>query len=239
MLCGEQFMNLIDFETMVRRLATEVPAHFLEGVSEIAVAPGMLPHPIRADIYTLGECIPDPLSEDSTLKDLRSRIVLYHGSFQALSRNDEDFDWEEEAYQTLTHELRHHLEWRARTDALEDFDRAAEENFARHDGEEFDPLFFLGGDEIVDGVYQVDDDFFLDRVIREVPAAIDFEWHGTRYRADLPSDLTLPAYVLVLELAEPPPGDLVLVLRRKPAILDLFRRPGLAEIEVAAHPLPQ
>lgn len=232
-------MKLNEFEILVKRLETEVPAHFLKGISEIAVASAMLPHPTRADIYTLGECIPDPLSEDATLNDLRSRIVLYHGSFQALSRNDPDFDWEEEAYQTLTHELRHHLEWRARTDALEEVDRAAEENYARHDGEEFDPLFFLGGEEIVEGVYQVDDDFFLDRVIREVPATIEFEWHGTRYRADLPSDLTLPAYVFVLELAEPPPGELVLVLRRKPAVLDLFRRPELAEIEVAAHPLPQ
>jgi hypothetical protein len=199
----------------------------------------MLPHPTRAEIYTLGECIPDPLSDDATLQDLRSRIVLYHGSFQALAGGDPGFDWEEETYQTLTHELRHHLEWRARTDALDDFDRAAEENFARRDGEAFDPLFFLGGDEIVRGVYQVDDDFFLDRTVRAVPGSVEFEWHGSRFRADLPSDLTLPAYLLVQDLPEPPPGDLVLVLRRKPSLLDLFRRQDLAEIEVAAHPLPR
>ena len=232
-------MNLIDFETMVRRLAGDVPDHFLEGVSEISVAPSMLPHPTRADIYTLGECIPDPLSEDATLQDLRSRIVLYHGSFQALAGGDPGFDWEEEAYQTLTHELRHHLEWRARTDALEDFDRAAEENFARHDGEEFDPLFFLGGEEIVENVYQVDDDFFLDRIVRQVPPSLDFEWHGARYRAELPPGVTLPAYLVLADLKEPPPGEVVLVLRRKPSILDLFRRLDVEEIEVAAHLLPQ
>jgi hypothetical protein len=111
-------MKLIDFETMVRRLVADVPAHFLQGVSEVSVAPAMLPHPTRAEIYTLGECIPDPLSDDATLQDLRSRIVLYHGSFQALAGGDPGFDWEEETYQTLTHELRHHLEWRALTDAL-------------------------------------------------------------------------------------------------------------------------
>ena len=232
-------MKYSDFEVLVKRLATEVPEHFLDGVSEIAVAPGMLPHPTRAEIYTLGECIPDSLSEDAALQDLRSKIVLYHGSFQALSRNDPDFDWEEEAYQTLTHELRHHLEWRARTDALEDFDRAAEENFARHDGEDFDPLFFLGGDEVVEGVYQVDDDFFLDRVVRRVPPSVDFVWHGARYRAELPPGLTLPAYVTMENLEEPPPGECVLVLRRKPSILDLFRTPDLTEIEVAARLLSQ
>jgi hypothetical protein len=232
-------MKYSDFETMVRRIATEVPEHFLEGVSEISVAPAMLPHPTRADIYTLGECIPDPLSDESALQELRSRIVLYHGSFQALAGDDPDFNWEEETYETLTHELRHHLEWRARTDALEEVDRAAEENFARHDGEEFDPLFFLGGEEVVEGVYQVDDDFFLDRVVRRVPDALVFLWHGSRYRADLPPELTLPAFIEVAGLAAPPPGQVVLVLRRKPSILDLFRPTDLAEIQVAAQLLPQ
>lgn len=228
-------MQYSDFEIMVRRMAGEVPVHFLEGVSEVSVSPAMLPHPTRAHIYTLGECIPDPLSEDAALQDLRSRIVLYHGSFQALSDGDPDFDWEEETFQTLTHELRHHLEWRARTDALEDVDRAAEENFARHDGEEFDSLFFLGGEEIAAGVYQVDDDFFLDRTVRRPPSVVDFNWHGRRYRAPLPPGLTLPAYLLISGLEEPPPGDVVVVLRRKPSVLDLFRRPELEEIEVAAH----
>jgi hypothetical protein len=231
-------MKLSDFENLVKRLATEVPEHFLDGVSEISVASAILPHPTRADIYTLGECIPDPLSESDNLRELRSRIVLYHGSFQALARQDPGFDWEDEAYQTLTHELRHHLEWRARTDALEDFDRAAEQNFARLDGEEFDPLFFLGGEEVVPGIYQVDDDFFLDRVIRDVPPSLEFGWHGARYRLDLPPTLALPAYLLVRDVAEPPPGDLVIVLRRKPSLLDLVRRQDLAEIEVAAHPVP-
>jgi hypothetical protein len=228
-------MNLKDFEVLVRRLEREVPPHFLEGVSEIAVTPTMLPHPTRAEIYTLGECIPDPLSDDGVLTELRSRIVLYHGSFQALAAGDPEFDWEEETFQTLTHELRHHLEWRARTDALEDFDRAAEANFARHDGEEFDPLFFLGGEEVVDGIYQVDDDFFLDRIVRRPPPSVTFEWHGACYHADLPPDLALPAYLVLSGLREPPPGEVVLVLRRKPSVLDLFRRPGVEEIEVAAH----
>jgi hypothetical protein len=228
-------MKFSDFEAMVRRLAAEVPPHFLEGVSEIAVAPAMLPHPTRADIYTLGECIPDPLSEDAGLNELRSRVVLYHGSFQALAADDPGFDWEEEAYQTLTHELRHHLEWRARTDALEEVDRAAEENFARLDGEEFDPLFFLGGDEVASDGYQVDDDFFLDRVTRRVPDELRFEWHGARYRADLPAGLTLPAFIHIDGLEAPPPGEVVLVLRKKPSILDLFRSSDLAQIQVAAH----
>ena len=230
-------MKYSDFDLLVRRLADEVPAHFLEGVSEIAVAPGTLPHPTRSDVYTMGECFPDPLSEEAGAQGIRSRIVLYHGSFQSLARRDPAFDWEEEVFQTLTHELRHHLEWRARTDALEDFDRAAEENFARLDGEEFDPLFFLGGEEVVDNIYQVDDDFFIDRIVRRPPPVLEFGWHGAKYSADLPRDLTLPVYVTVSGLEEPPPGDLIIVLRRRPSILDLFRRAELQETEVAARPV--
>lgn len=230
-------MRLSDFELLVRRLAGEFPADFLDGISEISVAPGTLPHPTRKEIYTLGECFPNPLSDGASLQEIQSRIVLYHGSFQALAREDPDFDWEAEAFETLSHELRHHLEWRARTDALEDFDRAAEENFARHEGEDFDPLFFLDGEEVAAGVYQVDDDFFLDRIVGAVPASLDIEWHGDRYRLSLPPGLTLPVYLVVSGLAEPPPGDVVLALRRKPSLLDLFRRAVVQEIEVAAHPL--
>jgi hypothetical protein len=229
-------MRYADFEAMVRSLAEEVPPQFLDGVSEIAVAPGTMPHPTRADIYTMGECIPDPLSSDAGPGDLRSRIVLYHGSFQALARLDSDFDWNEEAFQTLTHELRHHLEWRARTDALEDVDRAAEENFARQDGEEFDPLFFLGGEEVADDIYQVDDDFFIDRIVPRPPQVLHFGWHGAYYQAAVPSGVTLPAYLTIEGLEEPPPGELVVVLRRKPSLLDLFRRLDLTQIAVAAQP---
>ncbi len=232
-------MQFAAFEALVRQLAEQVPSHFLEGVAEITVAAAVLPHPLRADVYTLGECIPSPLADDAALQDIQSRIVLYHGSFRALARLDPEFDWEEEAFQTLTHELRHHLEWRARADALEDFDRAAEENFARQDGEGFDPLFFLGGEEVVPGVYQVDDDFFLDRVVRRTPATLDFAWHGTGYRVALPGGLPLPAYLVVTGLDEPPPGQLVIVLRRKPALLDLFRRMEPAQVEVAARPQPR
>jgi hypothetical protein len=75
-------MRLADFEIMVRRFADEVPADFLAGIAEIAVSPRTVPHPERAEIYTLGECIPLP-SSDSASEGLQSRIVLYHGSSPA------------------------------------------------------------------------------------------------------------------------------------------------------------
>lgn len=221
---------------MIRRMTTEVPADYLDGVAEVVVSPRAVPHPTRAEIYTLGECIPLPFEGDGP-DAVQSRVVLYHGSFRALAERDEAFDWEDEAWETLTHELRHHIEWRARRDDLEAFDRAAEQNFARHDGEPFDPLFFLDGDAPVPGVYEVDHDWFLDHVVRSVPRRVEFTWHGQTYAAPVPVGTALPAYLLVEGVAEPPLGDLVLVLRRKPRLFDLFRETPLTMAEVVAEPL--
>ena len=150
-----------DFERMVRRMEQEVPAEFLAGVAEIAVSPRTVPHPTREDIFTLGECIPLP-ALDGGAEGIQSRVVLYYGSFRALASLAPGFDWRAEAWETLTHELRHHLEWRARAPDLEAYDRAAEHNFARQDGEPFDPLFFLDGEPAGDDRYRVDDDVFID-----------------------------------------------------------------------------
>ena len=84
-------------------------------------------------------------------------------------------------------------------------------------------------------MYAVDDDYFLDRIVREVPDEIRFQWHGTKYVAQVPPAATLPAFLTVEGIAEPPPGDLVLVLRRRPRILDLFRRARLFQATVMAR----
>jgi hypothetical protein len=228
-------MRLDDFEVMVRRLSSEVPAHFFDGIAEVVVSPRAVPHPVRADIFTLGECIPLDVGESGD--DLQSRIVLYHGSFAALARLEPGYDWRGEAWETLTHELRHHLEWRARAPDLEAYDDAAEQNFARHDGEPFDPGFYLDGEAAADGVYAVDDDYFLDRVVKAMPRDLDFTWHGARYRIDVPGDATLPALLTVEGVAEPPPGELVLALRRRPGLRDLFRRAEPYEAAVSARRL--
>lgn len=224
------------FEALVHRLAGTVPPEYFDGVREVVVSPRTLPHPVRREIYTLGECIPLPLDDDAA-ESIQSRVVLYYGSFRALAERDTGFDWEAEAWETLTHELRHHVEWRARRDDLEALDRAAEQNYARHDGEPFDVGFYLDGDSPADDVYQVEDDWFLDRIVRQLPATVDLLWHGTEYRGEIPALAHLPAYLLVQGVEEPPPGDLVLVLRRKPRLTDLFRRPALFQAAIPVRPV--
>lgn len=228
-------MRRPDFEAMVRRMAAELPAEYLDGVTEITVSPKTVPHPIRAEIYTLGECIPLPAMTDEA-EAIQSRVVLYHGSFAALAHLDPGFNWREEAWETLTHELRHHLEWRARAPDLEALDAAAEANYARQDGEPFDPVFYHGGESVAEGVWRVEDDYFVEQVVRSAPARAGFTWHGRAYQLTLPAGARLPALLTVEGVTDPPPGQLVLVLRRKPGLADLFRRAEPYQATVEAEP---
>jgi hypothetical protein len=227
-------MRQADFEAMVTGMAGEVPREFLDGVAEITVSPRALPHPERPGIFTLGECIPLPSGDASGVEAVQSRVVLYYGSFLALARLTPGFDWREEAFETLTHELRHHLEWRARSPELEQLDWAVEQNFARHDGEGFDPTFFLSGAPVGPDAWRVEDDVFLDRVVGERPAAVDLRWAGRDYRVPVPGDAALPAFLVLEGLADPPPGELVLVLRRKAGLLSLIRSAGTYRAVVRA-----
>ena len=196
------------------------------------MSPKTVPHATREGVYTLGECVPIDVGSDPT----PSRLFLYHGSFRELARARPDFDWRAEAWETLTHELRHHLEWKARAQDLEEYDWAAEQSFARLDEEAFDPLFFLAGERIAPDVYRVDDDVFFDRVVRRLPARTEVEWRGRRYRVAVPPD-RLPLYLVLIGLNDPPVGEAVVVLRRRPGLLDFFRSTR-APVERVVHVQP-
>lgn len=216
-------MQIADFRALVERLQRDVPAEFLGGVVDVQVSPKTVPHPVRGDVYTLGECI--PLEWSGSGADLQSRVVLYHGSFQALARLDDgDFDWRAEAWETLTHELRHHLEWRANVAALEAYDWAAEENFKRHEGETFDPAFYRSGERVAEGVWKVDDDVFVEcaqYAVRRTPVSVT--WHGRTYQVAVTAPP--PAFLTLDGLEEPPPGDVMLVVPRRPTVFNFWRRP--------------
>jgi hypothetical protein len=143
-------MKFADFRTMIDHLARDVPPEFRDGIVAIEVSPKAVPDPVRGGVYTMGECI--PLEWSGNGADLQSRIVLYHGSFAALARpRAGEAEWRHEAWDTLANELRHHLEWRANVGALEAYDWATEQNFARDAGQPFDPVFYRSGEQLAAG----------------------------------------------------------------------------------------
>jgi hypothetical protein len=224
-------MQLADFERMVQRMVEEIPADYFEGITGIEVSARAVPHPTREGVYTMGECIPIDVGADSGA----SRVVLYYGSFHALAGDRAGFDWRAEAWETVTHELRHHLEWKANAQDLENYDWAAEQSFARSDEDAFDPVFFLEGERVAPDTYQVDDDVFFDRIVRDPPESVEVTWKGRRYRVPVP-DAPFPLYLALEGLVDGPAGDAILVIRRKPRVLDLFRaKPRPTERSVHAE----
>lgn len=218
------------FEAMILAMRREVPPEFLDGVDAIEVTGKTVPHPVRADVFTLGECVPRAFGQDDEGPRLHSRILLHYGSFAALARITDGFDWRHEAWETLTHELRHHLEWRARVPELEALDDAVEANYARMDGETFPPLFHLDGERLAPGITKVEDDIFLDVPMkrgqwREARGqSRSFSWHGRTWSAPIPADLPDVLFLSVEGVSPEPVGELVLVIRRRPGARDLWHR---------------
>jgi hypothetical protein len=60
-------------------------------------------------------------------------------------------------------------------------------------------------------------------VVRTRPDEVRFRWHGSEYLAVLPPEATLPAFVTVDGVTPAPPGDVIVVLRRRARWRDLIR----------------
>ena len=204
-------------------------------------------HPTLPDVFTLGECLTeDHLSEYAGPDTTRSVIVLYWGSFNELARRGSDFKWGEELWETLTHELRHHLESLARDDALEGVDYAADETFKRDEGLDFDPWYYQRGDDLGGGVYRVERGYYLEQIwgAEEFGRAttLEFPWRGERFRVPRPDELGDVHYVGI-EGVEKEPGTLELVLLRRGGWWESvkrlagIRRPVVFESRALAEPI--
>jgi hypothetical protein len=206
-----------------------------------------LPHPEFPDIYTLGLCSTEDYASDWGGPDTtRSKVVLYWGSFRALAEADPTFDWEGELWETLTHELRHHLESLAREDALEGVDYASDETFKRDDGQDFDPWYFQHGDVVERGVFKVEENYYVEQAWRpadfEATRHVEFTWKGSPYRIPRPEELGDVHFVWAHGVVAPPfTLELVLVRRRswwqEAKRMVATYRPVVLESEADAEPL--
>ena len=114
------------FKAIIEEMMEDIPEEFTEGLQGVHV----LEHVKREERYEgvvrLGEYL-DP-GPESFLggSGLGRHVALYYGSFKDIAAGEPNFDWEEEIWETLTHELRHHVESLAGDDSLieEDVQRA-------------------------------------------------------------------------------------------------------------------
>lgn len=106
-------MDLKTFTAVAGEMVDRIPPPLLEGLNGgITVRRLARRNPgDPAGVYILGEYITDPV--------LGCSIALYWGSFVALFDGQPRSVWEEELWETIRHELRHHVEARAGEYALD------------------------------------------------------------------------------------------------------------------------
>lgn len=224
-------MEFDAFEKESRQVFEEIPEGFREGVDGLTVHRRPLCHPRFPGVYTLGECITEsyPSSWEGP-ETVRSVVLLYWGSFRALAELDPRFDWPEQIWETLTHELRHHLESLADRDDLVGVDYAMEQIFLRNEGLDFDPLYYRSGDRIAPDTYAVEDEVYIEQRWRTADfdraERITFAWAGRNYETGHPVGLGDLHFVRIVDGIQPPPY-IELVLVRRSSWRDKLRR-GLA-----------
>jgi len=188
----EGLMDFDTFESLAGEMWEAIPEMFREGVQALVIHAADKADPINPGVFLMGECSVDAATSMVPDVPLQTNIDIYHGSFTMISQRSETFDWEGELWETLTHELRHHIEWRAGIDHLGDEDDLQLENLARINGRPFAHDFHRRGSRLDEGVYTVDGDLFL-----EVPVPhkewgqstdpVTVEWAGITCEAAPPS----------------------------------------------------
>ncbi len=155
-------MDFPTFERVVVDRWERVPARFREGVTALVVERGTWTQDF-ADGWVYGTTEPDPVFQAIPGAPVHSIIRLYHGSFVRIAADEAEFDWEEEIWETIRHELQHHLEWRAGMedrDVEDDVERELERLWR---GLPVTPNFHRWGVPIDRGVWLAADTLFLER----------------------------------------------------------------------------
>lgn len=98
-------LTIDQFEQLANDLYDRIPELFFDGLSGgIIISEHTEQRDLDLpDVYVLGEYVEDEYG-------LGRYIVLYYGSFAALFAGEPRSIWEEELWETMMHEIRHHVE---------------------------------------------------------------------------------------------------------------------------------
>lgn len=230
-------MDFESFEREARQVFETIPPRYREGVDGLTVHRRPLSHPRFPGIFTLGECATEgyPSNWDGP-ETVRSVVHLYWGSFQALATSNPAFDWAEQIWETLTHEIRHHLESLADRDDLGGVDYAMEQAFQRDRGLDFEPDYYRHGDRIGPGVYAAEDDVYIEQLWKPADFAraerFGFEWAGRSYEIGDPVELGDFHFIRIVEGIPAPPFIELVLVRRDSWLRRVRRALGRRGVEV-------
>jgi hypothetical protein len=125
-------MTFQEFRALISDFLDEIPPQFLNGLQGVHVMEHEKRDPTEPELLRLGEYLdPGPDSSFGGMPNLGRHVAIYYGSIAALAAGQPNFDWECEAWETLTHEITHHLESRAGEVGLIEWDRAQMAAFRR------------------------------------------------------------------------------------------------------------
>ncbi len=122
------------FRELLAEMVDEIPAEFLSDLQAVLALEKEHPEEEFDGVWRMGEYLdvgPDHFLGPAAFG---RQIVLYHGSFKRIAEGDPGFDWEAEMWETLTHELRHHVESLAGDASLIGQDELDAREFRRRDG---------------------------------------------------------------------------------------------------------
>ncbi len=212
-------MTFDEFLRVANEIFDAIPEEFRRGVDGLRVLEEALPHPDLPHVYTLGHCDTEAYPSDWSGPDTtRSVVTLLYGSFRRLADLDPYFDWEDELWETVTHELRHHLESLAGEDQLERVDYAADESFKRMEGLPFDPWYYREGEEVGRRLFQVEHDLYLEQLWGPNDFThshtLTFWLHDQEWEIPTPPELGDIHFVFV-DGIDVGPGELQLALLRR------------------------
>ena len=127
-------MTSARFRRVLAEMVDELPPEFMRGLQGVHAIEEAKPEEDFVDVWRLGEYL-DPGSEQflGAGEGLGRHVALYYGSFVHVAAGDPEFDWEDEMWETLTHELRHHVESLAGDDSLNIEDEVVARDFERRD----------------------------------------------------------------------------------------------------------
>lgn len=123
------------FRATVESMLDEVPDVFLQDLQGVHALRDVKVEEGYRDVYRMGEYL-DPGPDDflGGVEGLGRHVALYWGSFRRVAQGDPEFDWEEEIWETLTHELQHHVESLAGDGRLIEEDLLQAQLFERAEG---------------------------------------------------------------------------------------------------------